>query len=94
MVLTQFDRLEHRVHMGTDLLSKQNRVNDIVSDIKPYKHVLSEHNVRLSNIYFEYDYNRHVTQLNLIVLAKEVTNYMTLVAPLKELNPATTPSIS
>lgn len=89
VVLTQFDRLEHRVHMGTDSRTIRIKVNDIVSDIKPYKDVLAEHNVHLSNIYFEYDYNENTTRLNLIVLVKEATNYMKLFAALKEISPGT-----
>lgn len=89
IVLTQLDRLEHKVHMGTESRTIRIKTGNIVSEIAPYKSVLIEHNVHLSNIYFEYDYTENSTRLNLIVLVKESTNYMQLFAALRMVNPST-----
>ncbi|MCH5346015.1 MAG: MgtC/SapB family protein [Muribaculaceae bacterium] len=83
LILTQFDKFEHRVHMGTESRAIRVKVNGIIHSIDCYREVLNRNHVHLSNVYVEYDYNENVTRLNLLVLVKDSTDYIQLFDDLK-----------
>lgn len=86
-ILTQFDRFEHRIHMGMESRTIRLRIQGIVSDIKAYRTELESHKVSLTNVYVEYDYDENVTRLNLVVLISETADYIDLFATLSKVNP-------
>ena len=86
-ILTQFDRFEHRIHMGMESRTIRLRIQGIVSDIKTYRTELESHKVSLTNVYVEYDYDENVTRLNLVVLISETADYIDLFATLSKVNP-------
>ncbi len=86
-ILVQLERIEHRVNMGSESRILRIRVNKIVTDIAPYRTVMSGSRVHLSNIYVEYDYEADITRLNLVILIKDSTDLPSLFERLRELNP-------
>lgn len=86
-ILVQLERIEHRLSVGAESRIIRLKVGVIVSEIDDYRAVLSRYHVSLTNVYVEYDYQERVTRLNLIVLLKEHTDYISLFESLKEVNP-------
>lgn len=86
-ILVQLERIEHRVNMGAESRIIRIKVAAIVQDLDPYRRVLSQAGVHVSNIYVEYDYEGDVTRLNLVVLVKDNVDIVELFARLREVNP-------
>ena len=86
-ILVQLERIEKRVSLGSESRIIRLKLGVIVTDMEPYRKVLAQNHVHLSNLYVEYDYSSGVSHLNLIVLVKENTNYITLCEALRPLNP-------
>lgn len=86
-ILVQLERIEHRLSVGAESRIIRLKVGVIVSKIDDYRTVLDRYHVSLANVYVEYDYQERVTRLNLIVLLKEHTDYISLFESLKEVNP-------
>ncbi len=86
-ILVQLERIEHRLSVGAESRIIRLKVGVIVSEIDAYRTVLARYHVSLTNVYVEYDYQECVTRLNLIVLLKEHTDYISLFESLKEVNP-------
>lgn len=94
IVLTQFDRIEHRINMGADSRTIRIKVRGIVSNIEDYRKVLHDNQVQMNNFYVEYDYESNVTRLNLIILARDSTNFIELFAALHKVNDTLTISLA
>ncbi len=91
-ILVFLDRYEHRTGISSESRIIRIKVSAIVDDIDSYREVLHRNQVHLSNVYVEYDYDAPLTRLNLVVLIKESTDYITLFKQLSDINP--TKSIS
>ena len=89
-ILVQLERIEKRVSLGSESRIIRLKVGAIVVDMEPYRKALARHNVHLSNLYVEYDYEKGVSHLNLIVLVRENTDYIKLCETLRPLNPTQT----
>lgn len=87
VVLVLFDWYEHWQRVGQESKAINITINEIVKDIKPYKKVLEKHSVHLSTFYIEYNYERDVTELNLLVLAHPRSNLLELLSALGDLAP-------
>lgn len=92
-ILVQLERFEHRIKIGAESRIIRIKILKIVDDIELYRNVLKLHNVHLNNVYVEYSYDANVTCLNLVVVAKETTDYIALCGELKQLNPTQSISI-
>lgn len=86
-ILVQLERIEHRLSVGADSRIIRLKVGAIVKEIAAYRRVLASRHVILTNVYVEYDYEAEVTRLNLIVLIKESTDYISLFEALRGVNP-------
>ncbi len=86
-ILVQLERIEHRLSVGAESRIIRLKVGVIVSKIDDYRAVLARYHVSLTNVYVEYDYQEQVTRLNLIVLLKDYTDYISLFESLREVNP-------
>lgn len=93
-ILVQLERIEKRVSLGSESRIIRLKLGAIVVDMEPYRKVLSQNNVHLSNLYVEYDYENSISHLNLIVLVKENTNYISLCEALRPLNPTLTVTLA
>ena len=93
-ILVQLERFEHRVKVGSESRIIRMKLSLIIGDMEPYKKLLADYRIQLSDIYVEYDYNATMTHLNMIVLVKEKTDYIKLFSDMKEINSEYTLSIS
>lgn len=94
LVLTGLEGVEHRLRIGGESRIIRIRVTDIVSDIKPYRKVLNQHHVTLVNTYVDYNFSQETTSLNLVILARETTDFVALFADLRKLHPTASISIA
>lgn len=86
-ILVQLERIEHRISLGSESRILSIQVETLVDDIMPYKTVLKKNRVALTNFYISCDYQRKTSQLNLVVLARESVDYMSLFKELAEIYP-------
>ena len=87
VILVLLEQLEHRIHVGWETRILRIRIGDIVKDIDAYRHCLSEFNINLTNVFVEYDFEAPCTRLNLVVLAKNTTDFVKVFGSLRQLNP-------
>lgn len=86
-ILVQLERIEHRISLGSESRVIHIKSSTIIRDIHPYVELMQKRRMHLSNFYVEYDYEAGETQLNLIVLVKESTDYLSLFADLEKVYP-------
>ncbi len=86
VVLLFIEAIERRVHVGWETRIIRIRVHGIVEDIDSYRSTLSAFHISLTNVYAEYDYEAGITRLNLVVLVKSTTEYISLFAALRNIN--------
>ncbi|ROT07261.1 MgtC/SapB family protein [Muribaculaceae bacterium Isolate-104 (HZI)] len=86
VVLLFIEAIERRVHVGWETRIIRIRVHGIVEDIDSYRSTLSAYHISLTNVYAEYDYEAGITRLNLVVLVKSTTEYISLFAALRNIN--------
>lgn len=89
-ILVILERIEQRVHVGSETRIIRIRVNDILSDIDDYRGVLAVRHIHVVNVFVDYDYTEPSTRLNLVVLIPTVTDYVALFAQLRGLHASTT----
>lgn len=89
-ILVILERIEQRVHVGSETRIIRIRVNDILSDIDDYRGVLARRHIHVVNVFVDYDYTEPSTRLNLVVLIPTVTDYVALFAQLRGLHASTT----
>lgn len=87
LVLVQVERLEHATAMGADSRIIRIESTVIIDDIEPYRKVLTGGGAHLSSFYLTYDYERSITNLNLVVLLREGTDTLKVLNSLETLNP-------
>ena len=86
-ILAQLERFERHLNMGSEARVVRMRLSIIVEDIEPYRKALKKQKVTLTHYYVEYDYQAHITHLNLSVLVPENINYMSLFSHLRTIYP-------
>lgn len=89
-ILILLERIEHRVSMRSESRTIRIRVDVILDDIHKYRNVLHDYGVQLSNFFVEYDFEQHVTRLNLVVILRENVDYVGLFHAFEELYPTKT----
>ena len=94
VVLVILERLEHRISAGVESRIIRLKLSDIVEDIDGYREVLNRHNVHLTNVYVEYDYESDITRLNLVVLIRERPDYLLLFKELRGVKPTLAVSLA
>ena len=87
VILVLLEQLEHRIHVGWETRIVRIRIGAVVKDIEAYRHCLSEQNITLTNVFVEYDFETPCTRLNLVVLAKNTTDFVKVFGLLRQLNP-------
>lgn len=93
-ILLQLEKIEHRVSLGSESRIIRIKVADIIENVSAYRQMLKQNKVHLSNVYVEYDYSNNTTYISLIILAKENTDYVTLIASLRKINPTLSISLA
>ena len=86
-ILVQLERIEHRVSLGSESRVIRLTASAIIRDITPYSEIMRRRRMHLSNFYVEYDFDANETRLNLVVLVRESTDYLSLFKELEEVYP-------
>lgn len=87
VVLVYLETFEHKVHIGQESRIIRIKAGDIVTDIEAYRNCLAENGVHLTNVYVDYDFDRNVTNMNLVVLVKQTSDFIKLFSELRQINP-------
>ncbi len=77
-ILLQLERIEHKISLGSESRTISLSIGAIVHDIKPYKKILKENKVTVTNFYIAFDYDNDTTRVNFVVLAKETVDFLVL----------------
>lgn len=94
IILVTLEGMERRHAMGSESRIIRLKVRAVVTDIEPYRNVLTRHGVRLVNEYVDYDYVERTTSLNLIVLSRESLDYIKLFGELSDVLPTDSITLS
>lgn len=86
-VLFAFEQFEHKIHVGWETRTIMIEVGKIIENIDVYKKCLLSQHTHLTNVFINYDYINQSTKLNLIILAKNDTDFVSLISRLRKLNP-------
>lgn len=86
-ILLQLERIEHRISLGSESRTISITVGAIVDDIAPYKRLLNANHITLTHYYISFDYDSETTKINLVVLARESVDFMSVFAKLRALQP-------
>lgn len=86
-ILVQLERVENVVSRGSESRIIRVRVAVILRDIDPYRNVLASNKITLNSYFVEYDYEKQETRLNLLVLVRETTDYISLFGQFETLYP-------
>lgn len=78
LILVQLENMEKRLEMGAESRILRLKVNGIITELEPYREIIIKHHGTLVNTYVDYDYPQQTTRLNLVVLLREHTDYVSL----------------
>lgn len=92
VVLVLLETVEHRIHLGQESRIISINVCEIVTDIGAYRNILQQHDVHVSDVFADYDFEQKITKLNFVVLMKQNSDLVALFSALK--NVGCTKSIS
>ena len=88
-ILVIIENIEHKINVGSESRIIRMKVDAIVDNIEDYRHILGEYNITLINVFVDYNFAEHSTSLNLVVLVKESTNYISVFKDLSRVHPTT-----
>ena len=91
VILLLIEQVEHRIHVGNENRIIRIKVSGIVENIEAYRECLT---VALMNVYVEYDFSVPATYLNLVVLTRDNTDFVTLFNALRHINDTKTITLS
>ncbi len=94
VILHLFERIEHSISMGAESRIIRLILDDVVLDLEPYRRVLAENNVKVTNMLVDYNYQEKKTNINLIVLFRESTDYIAIFEIMRKLNPTRSISLA
>lgn len=87
LTLVTFEQYEKRRKLGQESKVISMAVEGIVTDLQPYKDVLSINRVHLSTFYVEYNYIENKTEINFVVLVHAYTDLLPVLSKLSAVNP-------
>jgi len=94
IILTGLEGLEHHIKLGGESRIIRIRVDEIVSDITPYREILANHHVNLVNVFVDYNFGQKTTSMNFVVLARETSDFIPIFADFRKIHPTTSISIA
>ncbi len=86
LVIVGFSRFEHRIRLGQEMKVISIRCHGILKNIDDYKQILNSNGISLSNYYVGKDYEKNLTEIDLVVLYKSNTNIMETLDKLSDAN--------
>lgn len=90
IVLVQVERIEHVTSMGADSRIIRIESTVIIPNIEPYRLALTSAGAQLKSFYLTYDYERSITNLNLVVLLREGIDTLRVLEHLEHVYPTRT----
>lgn len=87
LVVVGFNRFEHRIRIGQETKVISIRTKGILQNLDVYVDALRSEGVTLSTSYFELNYEKDMTEVNLVVLVKSSKRMMHVIRRLGELRP-------
>ena len=87
LTLVTFEQYEKRRKLGQESKVISMAVEGIVTDLQPYKDVLSINRVHLSTFYVGYNYIENKTEINFVVLVHAYTDLLPVLSKLSAVNP-------
>lgn len=86
-ILLQLEKIEHKVSLGSESRIIRIKISGIIENVEAYRLCLKQYKIHLSTVYVDYDYAQDISFLNLVILAKEKTDYVGVIAALRQINP-------
>ncbi len=80
-----FEYFEKMFLKGAEIKIIRIKVDNIVSDTKPYRNCLKQYDVHISDEFLRYDYNNNVTTINYLIRCNDATNFVGLFATIHNL---------
>ena len=93
-ILLQLERIEHMISLGSESRTISLSIGKIVHDITPYRNLLKENKVTRPNYYIAFADDTDPTRINLVVLAKETVDFMSVFEKIRQLNPTHSVSLT
>jgi len=87
IVLVQVERIEHVTSMGADSRIIRIESTVIIPDIEPYRAALRSSGAQMKSFYLTYDYERNITNLNIVVLLREGIDSLKVLDSLEHVYP-------
>jgi len=88
VVVVGFNRFEHRIRIGQETKVISIRTNGVMHSLDPYVDILKREGISLSTYYIEQNYEKDVTEVNLVVLVKSSKHMIHVINRLSEVRPA------
>ena len=86
-ILWVLERIEHRMSANFESRILNIHTASVVQDITPYRNLLKERHVSLTNFFISVDYEANTTTLNLVVLVPETTDLTDLFNDIRRISP-------
>ena len=84
MVVVGFNRFEHRIRIGQETKVISIRTKGILRNIDIYRDLLNREGVHLSTFFIEQNYEKDITEINLVVLVKTSKRLMHVINELSD----------
>ncbi len=86
-ILWVLERIEHRMSANFESRILNIHTASVVQDITPYRNLLKERHVSLTNFFISVDYEANTSTLNLVVLEHETTDLTDLFNDIRRISP-------
>ncbi len=86
-ILWVLERIEHRMSANYESRILNIHTAFVVQDITPYRNLLKERHVSLTNFFISVDYEANTSTLNLVVLVPETTDLTDLFNDIRRISP-------
>lgn len=93
-ILMQLERIEHRIKLGNESRIIRMEIAEIIETVDEYKRILSDGGVSLTNYYLACNYETQTTTLNLLILAPDTTDFLSLFDTLRAPHPTRSISLA
>ena len=94
LVIVGFNRFEHRLHLGQEMKVISVRCKGILTNIDEYRQELKAAGISLSNYYIEQNYEKNITELDMVVLIHTHSDIVATINRLSQTNPTLSITVS
>ncbi len=94
VVLMYIEKLEHRYTLGQESRTVVVRVSTVATDIAPYREALAMQHITLTNYYIDVNYAENSTKINLVILARDGSDFAKMFDALAKIHPTLSISLA